>query len=158
MPSPPRQLHADLGGDPLNNQHQNDQSQENRTHLVPAVGAHGENQRRANTSGTHQAQNRGVPQIHIEAVNQGGHEVGKQLGQDAVANFLERRAARRVQGLQNPLVQVLNALNKHLGNHADGAQGHGQKTRKGPRPCDTDEHQAINKGGNGADGRNGEAP
>lgn len=149
--SPPCQLDTDPGGYPLDDQHQHDQAQQDRAHLVPAIGAHGEDQRRADTARAHQAQHRGVAQVHVEAVDDGGGKVRRQLRQNAVADLLERGAARGVQRLQDALVQVLDALDKHLGHHADGAQGHGQQAREGTGAGDADEHQAVDKGGDGTD-------
>ena len=46
----------DFGGDPLHNQYQHNEARQDGAGLLPAVGVHGEDQRRADAAGPHQAQ------------------------------------------------------------------------------------------------------
>ena len=126
--------------------------QQDRADLVPAVRAHGEDQRRADAARAHKAEHGRVAQVHVEAVDDRGGEVRRQLGQDAITDLLEGRAARGVQRLQDPLVKVLDALDEHFRHHANRAEGHGQQSRERPGAGDANEHQSVDEGGDGADG------
>ena len=148
---PPCQLDADLCRDPLDDEHQHDQPQQDRADLVPAIRVHGEDQRRADAARAHKAEHGRVAQVHVEAVDDRGDEVRRQLRQDAVADLLEGGAARGVQRFQNSLVEILDALDEHLRHHADRAERHRQKARKRAGAGDTDEHQAVDERGDGAD-------
>lgn len=93
----PSQLDADPCRDPLDDEYQHDQTQQNRADLVPAVGAHGEDQRRADAARADKTEDGRIAQVHIKAVDDRGGEVCGQLRQDAIADLLEGRAARGVQ-------------------------------------------------------------
>ena len=147
---PPRQLYANFGGNPFHKKHQHDEPGQNGARLIPAVAVHGEDKGRADAARAHQPQNGGVAEIDVEPVDGCGGKVRHELGQDAVADLLPGGAARGVQGLENPHIQVLDGLDVHFADHTHRAQRHGEQARKGAGPGNPDEHEAVHKSGHGA--------
>ena len=154
----PCKFRADLRGDPLNDEHEHDESEQYRAHLVPAVGAHRKDERRADAARADKTENGGVAQIHVKAVDDRGGEVRGELRQDAVADLLERGASGGVERFENALVEILDALDEHLRHHADRAERHREKPRERPGAGDADKHKAIHKRRDRADGGDHGAP